>query len=80
LAPEIHNRQEIKRPFNEQELLYLFYSLVKIEAMLEGQGRWIGDVKPENILVNEDGYVKILSQYSYPAEPNRIVGWSKEDR
>ena len=30
LEPEINNRRDIKRPFNEQELLYLFYSLVKL--------------------------------------------------
>jgi len=46
LYPEIQNRREIKRPFNEQELLYLFYNLVKIEAVLEGKNRVIGDVKP----------------------------------
>jgi hypothetical protein len=34
LSQEIKNRREIKRPFNEQELLYLFYNLVKAEALL----------------------------------------------
>ena len=66
LLPEIHNRREIKRPFNEQELLYLFYNLVKVSAALEAKHRVIGDIKPENILVNEDGYVKIICQYSWP--------------
>lgn len=72
------NRREIKRPFNEQELLYLFYNLVKVSSLLDQRGRVVGDVKPENILVNEDGYIKVISQLSWPGQPSKYVrGWEK---
>ena len=46
---------------------------------MESRGKYIGDIRPENILVNEEGYVKIITQYSWPEEPNRMVGYSKTD-
>jgi serine/threonine protein kinase len=51
---------------------------VKVAALLEAKDRVIGDVKPENILVNEDGYVKVICQCSWPGQPSKFVrGWDR---
>ena len=66
LSPEIANRRSIKRPFNEQELLYLFYSMVRTATVLEAKGQGLADVNPEKIMVNDDGYVKFIHHLSLP--------------
>ena len=55
LAPEIKNRRGIKRPFREEQVWYLLYNLAKIGALAEKKSMKIGDIRPENILLNQDG-------------------------
>ena len=35
---------------------------------MHGQGHKIGDVRPDNIFINEDGQVKVATTYSWPSE------------
>lgn len=48
---------------------------------MEALNRTIGDIKPENIVVNEDGYVKLISHFSWPGQPVKAAAWEKgQDR
>ena len=37
---------------------------------MEKRGSMIGDVRPENILLNEDGEFKLISVHSWPGNPD----------
>lgn len=47
---------------------YLLYNIVRAGQKFEKIKRKIGDVRPNNILINDDGQIKVLSIVSLPNE------------
>jgi serine/threonine protein kinase len=35
---------------------------------MHGKGKKVGDIRPENIFINEDGQVKVANQLTWPLE------------
>jgi len=54
--------------FEEEELWYLLYSLVCSAQDFKKLDSKIGDVRPYNIFINEEGQIKIANLYSWPYE------------
>ena len=63
---EIENRKRINRFFIETELWYLFYNLIRAGSIFEKYNAKVGDIHPSNILINNDGLVKLISTCSFP--------------
>lgn len=70
LREEIKNRRDINRPFSEFSVWEMLYKLAKAEASLQKFKLKIGNVSVDNILVNEEGDFRILSQHSWPSSFN----------
>ena len=51
---------------------YLLYNIVRAGFKFEKIKKKIGDVNPHNILINDDGQVKVLSTVSLPNELNNF--------
>jgi len=69
LADEIRNRACLKQKFfDETELWYLIYTLISAGHEFHKNGRKVGDVRPENVFINEDGQVKVATQLTWPSE------------
>ncbi len=68
LAELIRQRQPDHRSFKESELWYVLYALAAAKHDIAGRVKKVGDIKPENVFVNEEGQAKIASQYSWPDE------------
>ena len=47
---------------------YLLYSMVRAGTKFEKMKQKIGDVHPFNILINDDGQIKLISKHSLPGE------------
>lgn len=47
---------------------YVLFALAAAKHDLSGRTKKLGDIKPENIFVNEDGKVRVASQFSWPDE------------
>lgn len=73
LDEELRNRRNIRRYFDEGELWYLLYSLVHAAHDFKKIGTKIGDVRPSNIFINEEGQVKIANMFSWPNEPTNYI-------
>jgi hypothetical protein len=69
---EIENRRKINRYFLETELWYLLYTMVRAGSKFEKYHSKIGDVHPSNILINDDGLVKLVSRCSFPREESNF--------
>ncbi len=54
--------------FEEEELWYLLYSLVGCAKDFHKVEKKIGDVRPHNIFINEEGQIKIANVFSWPYE------------
>lgn len=68
LSEEIHSRVELNTPFNEQELWYLLYEIVCASKDYEKMNMKSGDVRPRNIVINENGQIRLVSRCSFPNE------------
>lgn len=68
LDSEIANRNRLTRYFLETEMWYLLYNIIRAAQKFEKNKRKIGDINPLNILINDDGQIKILSCISLPNE------------
>jgi DNA-binding helix-hairpin-helix protein with protein kinase domain len=42
------------------------YTLLSSSEGYHNEGRKIGDIRPDNIFINEDGQVKVATQDSWP--------------
>lgn len=51
---------------------YLLYSLVGCAKDFSKSERKIGDVRPHNIFINEEGQIKIANIYSWPYEKSNF--------
>jgi hypothetical protein len=45
---------------------YLLYNIARAGKEYEKHDRKIGDIQPGNIVINEDGQIKIISVDSWP--------------
>ena len=72
LDMEINNRKRLGRYFLEAEMWYLLYNIVRAGHKFEKIKKKVGDVRPYNILINEDGQIKVLSVVSLPNELNNF--------
>lgn len=54
--------------FEEEELWYLLYSLVGCAKDFQKVEKKIGDVRPHNVFINEEGQIKIANVFSWPYE------------
>jgi serine/threonine protein kinase len=57
-----------KKLFEENELWYLVFTLLSASSTYHKQDRKVGDIRPDNIFINEDGQVKVASVDSWPGE------------
>lgn len=53
LAELIRQRQPDNRSFKESELWYVLYALAASKHDIAGRVKKVGDIKPENVFVNE---------------------------
>lgn len=74
LSDEIHDRKGKKRPFTEQELWYLMFSLSKAGHQNQSVLGPLGSLSPNNVFLNEEGSIKVSNSISWPG-PN-----SREDK
>lgn len=68
LSELIKQRAPDRRLFKESELWYVLFALAAAKHDLANRTKKLGDIKPENIFVNEEGKVRVASQYSWPDE------------
>ena len=47
---------------------YLVLTLLSAANYFHGQNRKVGDIRPQNIFISEDGSVKVACIYSWPLE------------
>ena len=58
------------RKFLETEVWFILYTLVKAGKNFELLKKKIGNINPRNILVNENGFIRIYSSISLAGELN----------
>ena len=69
LRDEIINRENMHhKVFEENELWYLLYTLVSTARDFHNKNLKVGDIRPDNIFINEDGQIKMGTQFSWPGE------------
>ena len=68
LKEEVENRKPTHQHFSETEMWYLVYGLVSVHSLFKMLDMKIGDVRPQNIFINESGQIKIGNLCSWPSE------------
>lgn len=68
LLEEIYNRKGLKGRFAETELWFLLFSLVEARRQAAAVGERLGDVRPENVFLNEAGNIRVSNSLSWPLE------------
>ena len=68
LKGEIENRLKINRFFEEREIWYLLYNMIRAGNKFERIKKKVGNMHPNSILINDDGQIKIISTCSIPGE------------
>lgn len=53
--------------------------MVRAEKYFTEKGRKIGDIKPSNILLNEEGQIQIISQFSWPGLVDNFSAYLTEE-
>lgn len=66
LSEEIHYRKGSKQPFDETDIWYLIYNLVCAKRDVSLFHKKVGDIRPENIFINEKGEIKVACLNSWP--------------
>jgi hypothetical protein len=56
----------VNTPFEEEELQYLLFELLEVCKEFEKYGQKAGNIKLDNILINNDGEVSIICRHSHP--------------
>lgn len=64
----MHNRKGRKARFSEQELWSLLLNLIEAKSAMRSNGMVVGDIRPENIFLNEEGKIKVSNLLSWPSE------------
>ena len=47
---------------------YILYNIIRAANKFEKLGKKVGDITPNNILVDEDGFIRVISTISIPHE------------
>ena len=69
LSEEIRDRvKERENDFSSTELWYLAFNLLQSASIFHSQGMKVGDIRPENVFINEEGLTKVANLYSWPQE------------
>ena len=68
LADEIKNRKKINTQITESELWTLLADLANVTAHYHRNNMKVGDIRPENVLLNEAGRAAAITQHSFPDE------------
>ena len=64
----MENRFNLRKHFSEEEIWYLLSSLVKAATDFQTLNVKIGDVRPDNIFLSDDGQIKVSNLFSWPCE------------
>lgn len=73
LTDEIYNRKGLSKLFDESEIWYLLYTAVSAAKDFQSLKKKLGDIRPDNIFINEDGQVKLANIYSWPNEEDNYL-------
>jgi serine/threonine protein kinase len=57
-----------KKYFESTELWYLAFTVIEAAHSFHSTGKKIGDVRPLNIFINDNGQTKVANQCSWPGE------------
>lgn len=68
LSELITQRQPERQLFKESELWYVLYALTASKLDLKTHSNKLGDIKPSNVFVNDDGRIKVANVLSWPRE------------
>jgi len=58
----------MQKHFEETELWYLLHCLVSSAKDFSKLEMKVGDIRPNNIFINEDGQIKVANVLSWPDE------------
>ena len=69
LKEEILDRRgHEKKYFEQTELWYLAFTIVEAAHIFHSNGIKIGDIRPLNIFINDNGHTKVANHLSWPNE------------
>ena len=69
LRDEIENRQcSQNKYFIETELWYLLAMITNVCEKFHVVGKKVGDIRPLNVFINDNGEIKVVTPYSWPNE------------
>jgi DNA-binding helix-hairpin-helix protein with protein kinase domain len=46
----------------------LIYTFADVGSKFHNRGGKVGDIRPENVFINEDGQLKVATKHSWPQE------------
>lgn len=72
LTEEIYNRHGKKSQFSEQDLWFLLLSLTEARTEALEISQKLGDIRPNNIFLNEHANLKLTNSLSWPLEHTNI--------
>lgn len=52
--------------FEETQIWYLLYSLASAKKNMKPISYKVGDIRPDNIFINDYGHVKVANLHSWP--------------
>jgi hypothetical protein len=52
---------------------YLLYSIVKAKKQNEDHSKVMGDIRPKNIFLNEEGSIKVPNSVTWPYENSKLA-------
>lgn len=52
----------------DTEMWYLLYNMIRAGNKFEKLKKKIGDINPHNVVINDDGQIKVVSTCSLPNE------------
>ena len=68
LSDEIKNRKSFNSPITETEVWGLLNDLATVTAHYHKNHIKVGDIRPENVLLNDDSKAAVITQHSFPGE------------
>ncbi len=51
---------------------YLLYNIIRAGNKFQKIGKKVGDVNPHNVVINDDGQIKVISTCSIPNQQNNF--------
>jgi serine/threonine protein kinase len=74
LEQEIKHRRLHNNRFKKSEITGMLAVLLRLVQQFEGDNLKVGDIRPSQILLNEQGHVAVVSPYSWP---NSLTNFQK---